>query len=210
MRLKSAQILVDNLEENLSSRWDVMASLKASALKSKYISVRSFEANLQALVVMQYANYEGYVKYSFSELAKFLNKLELKNRAAPNVLKEANFCKKLFDEINKKSIKSVNNIFGLYRIFRDGTFNHDSKIYETSNLYPETIIEWLDHLNLKTDIISEKSSILTQLVMKRNNIAHGSSSPILSLDEFHKYQESSDAAMMHVCTELGVFCNIHF
>lgn len=67
------------IEDELDWRWSELASIKVQIVKADKASVR-YEALLRALIVLLYAHYEGFCKFSWDLYLDSLEKQRLKRK----------------------------------------------------------------------------------------------------------------------------------
>jgi len=161
----------------------------------------------KSLVVMLYSHYEGFCKTAFSIYADAINKEKLKCSAANDSIVATSLAKifKDFENPKKKSLFFVNVLpddTQLHRFARQVEFLErlsdisqrvvdiptDVVIDMESNLTPAILRKILYRLGLPYDSFKQSEGKIHQLLMRRNNVAHGVHKGGISEKEYHEVE----------------------
>ncbi len=162
----------------------------------------------RALVLILYAHFEGFCKYTFAHYIKTINDLQIKCKVANYSLVAAALTE-VFTELrdphrkNKVFQRSLPDDSLLHRFARDREFlekidelnDRDVSIPEKaidtdSNLKPEILQKILFRLGLPHDKFDNIKDKVHKLLNLRNRIAHGESKDGLSQEEYDSLRES--------------------
>ncbi len=192
------------IEEDLEWREGELASLKLAVASAKRDSTR--RALLRALSAMLYAHYEGFTKFCWDlllieiERAK-CQRCDVNDKLAILSLSEA------FKHLRKGA--SANEIWdfantGFAREMRQPT-KFSEKLDTKSNLWPNVARENNELVGLTCEQLELNRGLISSLVGRRNEIAHGQKLVIHTLDEYAKYEH----AVFLFLTELAVTVSEH-
>lgn len=197
-----SDLYTKELEKDLNWREIELAILKRHLQQASVGSVQE-KALLRANLAMVYAHYEGFCKFALGIYVQALNKRKLKRKFLkwPIALHSLN---DFFLELKAESRpdKFFDKFFEEFEVKLEEIGNLDN-IAETSNLWPDLLIGWLQRLDLPTKNISDQEQYLKELVNSRNKIAHGEILHIKDKEVFAKYANAANLAMHEVAIEIA-------
>lgn len=153
--------------------------------------------------MMLYAHYEGFCKFVISIFLDELEKTGEERKCFKdeiivfslekelNVLRSSfsteqfyGYLTKTFDEVLRSQIQFIRNKRSEYQIKGD------------SNLYANSLIEMCSCICISQDVVEKNQLKLDTLVTRRNEIAHGKSHPVKSLDDYKSYEDAAFDVMI--------------
>jgi hypothetical protein len=190
----------NKLEQELDWREGELASLKILAVTMNNDSTR-YSALLRCLVVMLYAHYEGFCKFAWDFYLESIEKQSLTRNQCCETITIFSL-KKTFKRVaNDLSPKSLWQFFSedLHHVLNE-ELKFELELETKSNLWPNLLQSNLEEINLCCPIIDSHRQILKGLVNRRNDIAHGKSNIIKSIQEYEQYEK----AVIEVMYELAL------
>lgn len=211
----------EQLEEELTWRQD-----EIRLLHNQLSFIRTEEDKKRfrkALLVMLYSHYEGFCATALQIYIKAINDLSLKRKELNHYLVACSFSKE-FDAYEDQKLKPrhYREIFKnklpkeakLHRFARQVDFVKnidsfwdqpgvipDNIINTESNLWPVVLKKLLYRLGLPQDYFENEEGIISELVSRRNGIAHGSTKE--GFDErMYKRMEESVFRILNVTIQL--------
>jgi len=196
-----AEHFTKEIEKDLKWRDQELAIMRKQLLQTTTNSDQE-QTLLRANVAILYAHYEGFCKFCIGIYVEALNKRKLKRKDLTWKI-AVHSMKKFYLELKKAENQSE-----LFTNFMDGLNDKFDEVAvlenlaETSNLWPDLLLSWLNALNLECDNIQNQRYFLHQLVARRNKIAHGKPMTIATKLAFDDYANAAILAMHEVA--LGV------
>lgn len=188
------------IENDLDWRWSELASIKIQIVKADKGSVK-YEALLRALVVLLYAHYEGFCKFSWDLYLDTLEKQRLKRKDCDDRIVRLSLNKKFKELKSDLSPQGVWDFFTThFPLLMDDHLEFKVRLETQSNLWPNLLKANSQEVGLSCAMADYHESLLKALVRRRNNIAHGRRELIRDLDEYEKYENAAFDAMY----ELGL------
>ncbi|MGZ8302419.1 MAG: MAE_28990/MAE_18760 family HEPN-like nuclease [Telluria sp.] len=157
---------------------------------------------LRANVALLYAHYEGFCKFCVGVYIEALKKRKLKRKDLKWKI-AAHSMKKFF--LDLKRVENQDEFFTKFMDELNDKLDEAAdfeNIGETSNLWPDLLLSWLNRLDLKSKNVEEQTHYLHELVESRNKIAHGQRLTISTRAAFDSYSKAATLAMHEVA--LGV------
>lgn len=203
------------LEEELSWRLDEMCFFRNRLADMEDDDSR--ERYCKCLVVMLYAHFEGFWKAAFSMYLGFINKEEIPCRDAADHIVAASmnglFC--ALADFNRKCDffrRSAPDDTKLHQLARhaefagrisdvlDETVNVpiDAIVDTESNLKPVVVRKGLFRLGFSHRELESEEGTISELVRRRNDIAHGSARKGVSVDDYSSLESAVVSVMKHV------------
>jgi len=187
---------IDNLREEIENEL-TWRSNEFRMLKNNISNIIKEEDKLKyrkSLVVMLYANFEGFCKISLLVYVKYLNSLNIKRKDIYNkpelIASSMNEIFKLYDDKDRKcqvfksKLPNDKNLHSVYRRtslisefenFMDESINLKEEVINTeSNLWSHVLSKNLYILGINHDMFKQYNGDIDRLVNMRNSIAHGS------------------------------------
>lgn len=196
-----ADLFIKEIMNDLVWREAELAILRKQLLQTTVASAQE-QALLRANVALLYAHYEGFCKFCVGVYIDALKKRKLKRKDLKWKI-AAQSMKKFFLEL--KQVEQQNEFFTKFMDELNGRLEETAEfenIGETSNLWPDLLVSWLNRLDLKSVNVEEQTHYLHELVESRNKIAHGQRLTISTRDAFDSYSKAATLAMHEVA--LGV------
>jgi len=190
------------IEKDLGWRETELAILRRHLQQASVGSVQE-KALLRANLAMVYAHYEGFCKFSLGVYVDALNrrKLKVKNLKWPIAAHSlTGFITALKRE--ERPDKFMSKLFSEFDAQLE-QFAECKNIAESSNLWPDQLISWLQRLGLPTANVMMQENFLKELVNTRNKVAHGESMHIQDMATFVKYADAANLAMHEVAVEVA-------
>jgi hypothetical protein len=188
------------IENELDWRWSELAAIKVQIVKADKVSVR-YEALLRALVVLLYAHYEGFCKFSWDLYLDGLQKRRLRRKDCDDRIVQLSLQKKFKELRGDLSPQSVWEFFTThFPQLMDDHLEFQVRLETKSNLWPNLLKSNSQAVGLSCKMADEHESLLKALVRQRNSIAHGRRELIRDLEEYEKYEKAAFEAMY----ELGL------
>ncbi|MYN01551.1 hypothetical protein GTP41_05515 [Pseudoduganella sp. DS3] len=196
-----AELFVKEIVNDLVWREAELAIMRKQLLQTTVSSPQE-QTLLRANVALLYAHYEGFCKFCVGVYIEALKKRKLKRKDLKWKI-AAHSMKQFFlelkrhehhDEFFTQFMDELNDRL-------DETAEFDN-IGETSNLWPDLLLSWLNRLDLKSKNVEEQTHYLHELVYSRNKIAHGQRLTIATREAFDSYFKAAMLAMHEVA--LGV------
>jgi hypothetical protein len=188
------------IEEDLDWRWSELASIKIQILKADKSSVRH-KALLRALVVLLYAHYEGFCKFSWDLYLDSISKQKLKRKDCNDRFVRLSLSEK-FGEL--RSDLSSQGIWEFcttnFPSAMDDDLELTVRLDTKSNLWPNLLKDNSQEVGLECKMADYHKNLLKALVGRRNQIAHGRRELISDLHEYEKYEKAAFETMY----ELGL------
>lgn len=196
-----ANLFIKEITDDLVWREAELAILRKQLLQTTVNSAQE-QTLLRANVAILYAHYEGFCKFCVGVYIDALKKRKLKRKDLKWKI-AAHSMKKFFLEL--KRIEHQDEFFTEFMDGLNGILEETAEfdnIAETSNLWPDLLLSWLDRLDLKSENVEEQKRYLHELVDGRNKIAHGQRLTISTRAAFDTYYKAATLAMHEVA--LGV------
>jgi MAE_28990/MAE_18760-like HEPN len=188
------------IENDLDWRWSELASIKIQIVKADKGSVR-YEALLRALVVLLYAHYEGFCKFSWDLYLDSLEKQRLKRKDCDDRIVRLSLSKKFKELKGDLSPQGVWDFFTThFPLLMDDHLEFKVRLETQSNLWPNLLKANSQEVGLSCAMADYHGSLLKALVRRRNDIAHGRRELIRDLNEYEKYEKAAFETMY----ELGL------
>lgn len=188
------------IENELDWRWSELASIKVQIIKSDKTSVR-YQALLRALIVLLYAHYEGFCKFSWDLYLDSLERQQLKRKDCDERIVRLSLSKKFKELRGDLSPQGVWDFFTThFPLLMDDCLEFKVRLETQSNLWPHLLKTNSQEVGLSCTMADYHESLLKALVRRRNDIAHGRRELIRDLDEYEKYEKAAFDAMY----ELGL------
>ncbi len=164
----------------------------------------------KSLVVMLYANFEGFCKICLLSYVKYINSLNLKRKdlySKPELIASSmNNIFKSYDNKDKKceffktklpEDKNLHSVFrradlihGFEKFMEERILLDDEVINTESNLWSHVLSKNLYVLGLNYDVFKQYHLDIDRLVNMRNNIAHGSEKQGINEKVLEKIEKS--------------------
>lgn len=197
-----ANLYTKEIERDLVWREAELAILRKQLLQSAIGSLQE-QTLLRANVALLYAHYEGFCKFSVGIYLEALKKRKLKRSDLKwNIA--AHSLKKLFLEL--KQMDHQNDFFTRFMNEFNSSMDEVAEfenLAETSNLWPDLLISWLERLDLNSKNVREQTNFLRDLVDSRNKIAHGQRLTISTRSAFDFYVKAATLAMHEVAVGIA-------
>lgn len=194
---KLSLMISNELTDDLKWRENELAIMHKQLILSTPKSLQE-QTLLRANLTMIYAHYEGFCKFALTVYINTLDNLRLKR-------KDLNWTIATFSLVDfHKNLLTEKNQTAFFTRFMKEINGHLEEVaeyqrpYKISNLWPDTLLNWLSFLSLDTSSISEERILLESLVKNRNEIAHGKRLTISTRSELEKYKNSAMLAMHQV------------
>ena len=178
------------LEQDLQWREAELIQLKLQATEAEEGTVRH-QALLRALWAMLYAHYEGFCKFALDTYLDALTELQPRRidcKEQIAALSMTNQFKGLQRDLSNENCANFVHEFSAI-LNRSVEFNFE--FATQGNLHPKELLKNYQCVCLPSDPIEDNRHILTALVSRRNDIAHGKNVPVKN---FMEYQEHEEAA----------------
>lgn len=161
----------NRLLADINWRENELAALKA-AYKLEPRETYKGKGLRRSYLAMLYAHYEGFSKVAWEEV-----QIEIANSRRPYTQIKSSLLPIFLDEDCKRlrnlpTAELFDGIFAIRSRLLDRVDGQYKKI-ETSNLWPNVLIEILSALHLRYDFVERNRVHLKSLVARRNEIAHG-------------------------------------
>lgn len=173
-KIKSADQLLDYIDESLKSRKREISFLKILLMEKINKNSKEIEVLSKALILVSYSHYEGFVKTSSKKYFEYLNFLGLKCREIPKGLLAAYIHSCLYS----KPLSAVDAINKVYEFIS----NDENKVYfnaeymadTESNLNSVIFEKLIKRLDLSFTELDDNRTYIDSVILKhRNQFAHG-------------------------------------
>lgn len=186
---------IDNLREEMEAEL-TWRSDEFRMLKNNISYIIKEEDKLKyrkSLVVMLYANFEGFCKICLLSYIKFLNHLNIKRKdiRKPEIIASSMYeIFKLYDDKDRKNkvfktkLPDDKNLHSIYRradlirefdnFMEEKVLLDDEVINTESNLWSHVLSKNLYVVGINPDVFKHHNGDIDRLVNMRNSIAHGS------------------------------------
>jgi hypothetical protein len=188
----------DILETDLSWREAELASLKRLAIinSDNEIILRTL---LRAAWTLLYAHYEGFSKFSWDILLDVIEKDNVEVNALIDPLKLLAL-ESVIGHL-KKDLTSTSALHFFTttlpaRLQSMACFTPGNRLETDSNLWPNVFERECRKISVHSEMIVAHREKIKALVSRRNDIAHGKTMTIASIEEYTKY-ESATLLVMH-------------
>lgn len=186
------------LENDLKWREAELASLKRLAIINIGNEI-TYRAILRASWAMLYAHFEGFTKFCWDLLLDHVQDKNISIQYLNEKFKVLALEKPLQKFRADLSVGSVLNFYEMELptlLTTVAVFNEKFRPNPDSNLWPNVFTRECSRIGIDTEHLYEQHPRLKALVSRRNEIAHGKSMTIESLDEYSPY-ENAVLIVMH-------------
>lgn len=171
MKNRSKDELTDNIDQEFTWRFHEIASMKTT-VKSMKDDNKALSPMVRCLVMLSYAHWEGFVKYSSRYFFDYMNYLGL-NKSQTNLALVASSLRYSFVNRRKRDINDL-----IYQALNDDhykpRYNSDVMADADSNLNYEILEIISSNLGVDITSLSLKQNLLDEIVLgRRNKMAHG-------------------------------------
>ena len=194
---------LDDLENDLEWRRGELASLKVSLARSEEGSVKR-TALLRALIVMLYAHYQGFCKFSWEYYLCEIKKQGVKRVHCTKQIAVFSLKK----EFNK--VKGGANSDELWKFIHTKFHALMNEIPEfeilpdaKSNLWPDLLKTNLEQLGIYCSTLDVNSNKLSSLVNRRNSIAHGQKELVKEIDDYELLEKAVFDILYDICLSMA-------
>lgn len=197
-----SELYTKQIEKDLDWREAELSILRKLLMQTSVNSVQQ-KTLLRANLAMIYAHYEGFCKFALSLYIEAVNKRRLKRKELQWPI-ATHSMHKFVDELKaeKRSDKFFQKFLNEFDMHLD-EIAHCENIAETSNLWPDLLIAWLERLGLPTINVKSKNFFLRELVDTRNKVAHGEGMHVKDLQALTDYADAAMLAMHEVAVEIS-------
>lgn len=194
------------LEQELTWRMDEMRFMR-----NRLEDISGYTQKMRyrkSLVVMLYAHYEGFFKFALLLYVRSINDEKIKCREAVSAIVAGSW-HEVFnamehgDKKEKVFKKPLPTSDFLHRFARRREFVEqlpdfeasevripDSTVDTESNLWPEVLQKNLYRVGLQHDAFSSNDGTISQLVHRRNDVAHGSQRDGVTAEKYNKMERA--------------------
>jgi hypothetical protein len=180
------------LEEDLRWRESELASLKRITVINKD-NEDIYRCMLRASWALLYAHFEGFTKFCWELL---LDQVQGRKVAVEELREDFLILalEKQFRELRGNLSSSV-----LWKFFRDdlpevlhreAVFAPDCRLDTECNLWPNVFERECTRVGITSTVLQDSRARIKALVSRRNDIAHGKSMTIKSVDEYSEYEKA--------------------
>lgn len=171
MKNRSKEELTDNIDNEYTWRFHEVASMKTNVQSMKE-SNKALSPMVRSLVMLSYAHWEGFVKYSSRYFFDYMNHLGL-NKSQTNLALVASSLR--YSIVNKGKV-DTNRL--IYKVLIEDQYKPRYNVDEMSDADSNLNFEILEIIssNIGVDIssLSMKKNLLDEIVLgRRNKMAHG-------------------------------------
>jgi hypothetical protein len=183
----------DELEEDLRWREAELASLKRLAIVNSDNEV-VYRATLRACWTLLYAHFEGFTKFAWEFL---LDKIEYERVLIKDLSKEFQLLalEKVFRVLRGNMASESLWLFFITtlseEVNKQAVFYSDCRLETESNLWPNIFERECARIGISSNALEESRSRIKALVARRNDIAHGKSMTIRSVEEYAEYENAT-------------------
>lgn len=192
------------LEDDLKWREAELASLKRVTIVNVDNEV-IYKAFLRASWTMLYAHFEGFTRFCWELL---LDQVQL--REIPVNELDDNF-RLLALEKSFQKLRGDLGATSLWDFFakefplliqENAAFSKDSRLDAQSNLWPNVFERECSKVGIQSQELEKHRTRIKTLVSRRNDIAHGESMTIRSIDEYSEYERATMMVMHDLAVQV--------
>lgn len=192
------------LEDDLRWREAELASLKRITIVNADNDVM-YKAFLRASWAMLYAHFEGFTRFCWELL---LDQVQL--REIPINELDDNFrllalrksFKKLHGNLDAQSLWEFFSRKLPILVQEKAAFSKDCRLDAESNLWPNVFERECSKVGIRSNELETHQTRMKTLVSRRNDIAHGESMTIQSIDEYSEYEKVTMMVMHDLAVQV--------